>query len=58
MNDRAIAGAFVTETFDYGPAPLGFLYGKLGWVGRNRKAIESTLQQLKVLVESRAVIAR
>ena len=56
-SDRA-AATRVTETFDYGPAPLGFLYGKLGWVERNRKAIESTLQQLKVLVESRAVIAR
>ena len=45
----------VTETFDYGPAPLGFLYGAAGFVSRNDAAIEATLQRLKVLVESRAV---
>jgi uncharacterized protein YndB with AHSA1/START domain len=43
----------VTETFDYGPAPLGFVYERLGWVRRNAEAIEATLQRLKVLVESR-----
>jgi len=52
------AATRVTETFDYSPAPLGFAYGRLGWVERNRRAIESTLQQLKVLVESRALISR
>jgi len=43
----------VTETFDYGPAPAGFAYGWMGWPDRNAKAIEATLQRLKVLVESR-----
>jgi hypothetical protein len=47
----------VTETFDWGPAPLGFGYERLGLVRRNTAAIESTLQQLKVLVESRGVVS-
>jgi hypothetical protein len=47
----------VTESFDWGPAPLGFTYRRLGFVSRNAAAIDATLQQLKVLVESRAVTA-
>jgi uncharacterized protein YndB with AHSA1/START domain len=47
----------VTETFDYSPAPLAWVYERLGWPERNRQSMEATLQQLKVLVESRAVIA-
>jgi len=48
----------VTETFDCGPTPLGALYERTGIVDRNDNAIRSTLQQLKVLVESRIVTAR
>ena len=48
----------VTETFDCGPTPLGAVYERTGIVDRNDKAIASTLQQLKVLVESRVVISR
>jgi hypothetical protein len=48
----------VTETFDWGPAPLGLLYPRTGLVRRNDDAIRSTLQRLKVLVESRVVTAR
>ena len=51
------AGTRVTETFDWRPAPLGFTYGRLGFVDRNAKAIDATLQRLKVLVESRTVTA-
>jgi hypothetical protein len=46
----------VTETFDYRPAPLSRLYHRLGFVGNADNAIPATLQQLKTLVESRAVI--
>lgn len=52
------AATRVTETFDWGPAPFGFGYERLGLVRRNAAAIEATLQQLKVLVESRAVVTR
>ncbi len=45
----------VTETFDWGPAPLGFGYERVGIVARNKRAIDATLQRLKVLVESRIV---
>jgi hypothetical protein len=45
----------VTETFDWGPSPLGFGYRRLGLVARNEAAIAASLQQLKVLVESRAL---
>jgi hypothetical protein len=48
----------VRETFDWGPAPLGFLYDRIGLVNRNRAAIDATLQRLKVLVESRVVTPR
>ena len=47
----------VRETFDYEPALLGPIYDRIGIVGRNRKAIEATLQRLKVLVESRTKTA-
>jgi len=47
----------VTETFDYGPAPAGATYGRLGFVGRAERGIPASLQQLKTLVESRTVIA-
>ena len=45
----------VTETFDYGPAPAGALYDRLGFVARAHAGIPASLQQLKTLVESRAV---
>ena len=48
----------VTETFDWSPAPLGFMYQRLGWIRRNDDAILATLQRLKVLVESRVVTPR
>lgn len=48
----------VTETFAWGPAPLGFLYPRTGLVRRNDEAIRATLQRLKVLVESRVVVPR
>jgi uncharacterized protein YndB with AHSA1/START domain len=43
----------VREIFDYGPALAGVAYERIGIAERNRKAIEATLQRLKVLVESR-----
>jgi uncharacterized protein YndB with AHSA1/START domain len=46
----------VTETFDYGPAPLSRLYSRLGFVRNADEAIPASLQQLKTLVESRTVI--
>ena len=48
----------VIETFDWGPAPLGLLYSRTGLVRRNDDAIRTTLQRLKVLVESRVVTAQ
>jgi hypothetical protein len=47
----------VRESFDWDPAPLGFLYERLRLVGRNQAAIDASLQRLKVLVESRIVTA-
>jgi uncharacterized protein YndB with AHSA1/START domain len=47
----------VCESFDWEPAPLGFLYERLRLVGRNQNAIDASLQRLKVLVESRVVIS-
>ena len=55
---RDAARTEVTETFDWAPAPLGLLYPRTGLVRRNDDAIRSTLQRLKVLVESRVVTAR
>jgi uncharacterized protein YndB with AHSA1/START domain len=46
----------VTETFDYGRAPLSGLYDRLGFVANAQNAIPASLQQLKTLVESRAVV--
>jgi hypothetical protein len=48
------SGCLVTETFDYAGAPAAWLYEKSGIPGHNLEGIEATLQQLKVLVESRA----
>ena len=48
----------VTETFEWRTSPLGFAYPRVGLVQRNDDAIRATLQRLKVLVESRVVIAR
>jgi hypothetical protein len=47
----------VTESFDYAPSPLAWGYERVGIPDRNLHCIEATLQRLKVLVESRAVIA-
>lgn len=57
VNDSDSPATRVTESFDWGPAPLGFTYERLGFVRRNDEAIRTTLQRLKVLVESRTVIA-
>jgi hypothetical protein len=43
----------VIETFDYAMAPAAMVYERIGIPDRNRAAIQSTLQRLKVLVESR-----
>jgi hypothetical protein len=43
----------VIETFDYAGAPTAFFYEWVGIPRRNEIAIESTLQRLKVLIESR-----
>jgi hypothetical protein len=50
-------GTRVTETFDYQPAPAAAVYERIGLPARNERAIEATLQRLKVLVESRAPTA-
>jgi hypothetical protein len=47
----------VTETFDYSPAPAAAVYERIGIPSHNRKAIEATLQRLKVLVEGRSRLA-
>jgi Polyketide cyclase / dehydrase and lipid transport len=47
-------GCLVTETFDYAGAPAAWFYERGGIPERNRTGIEASLQQLKVLVESRA----
>jgi hypothetical protein len=56
--DGAAPRTRVIETFDWQPAPLGFLYPRIGLVHRNDDAIKATLQRLKVLLETRAVTAR
>ena len=43
----------VTESFDYTQAPAAWVYEQIGLPARNRNAIQASLQQLKVLVESR-----
>src|SRR5947209_16063642 len=55
VEDTAGVATRVTETFDYGPAPAGGLYDRLGFVARARDGIPASLQQLKTLVESRVV---
>jgi hypothetical protein len=40
-----------------GVTPAAAVYDRIGIPERNRKAIEATLQRLKVLVEGRAHIA-
>jgi hypothetical protein len=47
-------GCLVTETFDYSGAPAAWFYEQTRIPARNLTGIEATLQQLKVLVESRA----
>lgn len=56
VGDRSRPATRVTETFDWQPAPLGFAYERLGFVRRNDESIRTTLQRLKVLVESRVVV--
>jgi len=51
------AGTRVIETFDYRPAPGATVYERLGLPSRNERAIEASLQRLKVLVESRTATA-
>jgi hypothetical protein len=48
-------GCLVTETFDYSGAPAAWFYERGGIPARNLKGIEASLQQLKVLVEGRAL---
>lgn len=47
----------VVETFDYRQAPLAAAYERLGIPERNRKAMNATLQRLKVLIEGRSRLA-
>jgi hypothetical protein len=47
-------GCRVTETFDYSGAPAAWLYERAGIPAHNLSSIETTLQRLKVLVESRS----
>jgi hypothetical protein len=46
-------GTQVTESFDYGPSPAAAIYERIKVIEHNDKSIEASLQQLKVLVESR-----
>ncbi|MGN6473425.1 MAG: SRPBCC family protein [Mycobacteriales bacterium] len=48
----------VTESFDYAQSPAAPAYERLGITDKNHTSIEATLQQLKVLVESRTTTAR
>jgi uncharacterized protein YndB with AHSA1/START domain len=50
-------GTHVIETFDYEQAPAAAIYERIGLPERNRKAMEATLQRLKVLIEGRSRIA-
>lgn len=43
----------VVETFDYQQAPLAAIYERLGIPERNHRAMDATLQRLKVLIEGR-----
>lgn len=40
-------GTRVTETFDWGPAPAGFLYPLLGYPEQNDRGIRATLRRLE-----------
>lgn len=51
-------GTQVTESFDYAPSPAAPIYERLGVADHNHASIESTLQRLKVLVESRTTTPR
>jgi Polyketide cyclase / dehydrase and lipid transport len=46
--------SLVTETFDYAGAPAARVYERGGVPARNLAAIETSLQRLKVLIESRS----
>jgi hypothetical protein len=46
-------GTQVTESFDYAGSPAAAVYERVGVPDKNQNAIDATLQQLKVLVESR-----
>ncbi|HWC34219.1 MAG TPA: SRPBCC family protein [Mycobacteriales bacterium] len=50
-------GTEVTESFDYSPSPAAPILERAGIPDHNQEAIETSLQQLKVLVESRAITA-
>jgi hypothetical protein len=50
-------GTHVVETFDYTQAPAAAIYERVGIPERNRKAMDATLQRLKVLIEGRARLA-
>lgn len=52
------AGCRVTETFDFSGAPAAWVYEQGGIPAHNLAAIETTLQQLKVLIESRSPLPR
>lgn len=51
-------GTQVTESFDYAQAPTAAIFERAGIPEKNHTAIEASLQQLKVLVESRTATAR
>lgn len=50
-------GTQVTESFDYTQSPAAAVYDRIGVADHNHQSIEATLQQLKVLVESRTATA-
>lgn len=50
------SGTEVIESFDYAPSPAAAGYERLGVPDRNQRAMDASLQQLKVLVESRATV--
>lgn len=43
-------GTRVTETFDWTAAPLGFLYGPLGFLDAHSRSIPRTLERLEQVV--------
>jgi hypothetical protein len=50
-------GTQVTESFDYSQTPAARVFERVGIPDHNQESIEATLQQLKVLVESRTATA-